>query len=120
MNHHIHIRTSEITEVDIPENDVDEENVNLKVEDREEKKEEDDDLVVSDKDVNGNIDDNEEDRSKRIKEVITHSWEEVKSEQTPCNTSTDGINRDKYKGLYRSLTKQDDANASSHIPTPQK
>ena len=56
----------------IPDANVDEDKVDLKVEDREEKKEEDgDDLEVSDKDVDGTNDDEEEDRTKNTKEVLT-------------------------------------------------
>ena len=44
----------------VPGNDVDEDKVGLKVEDGEEKKEKDDgDLEISDKDVDGTIDDKE-------------------------------------------------------------
>ena len=58
---------------------MDEDKVGLKVEDREEKKEEDDnDLWVSDKDVNGTNDDKEEDRPKNTKEEITKNISFVK------------------------------------------
>ena len=56
----------------IPDDDVDEDKVGLKVEDREEKKKEDDnDLEVSDEDVDGTNDHEEEDTSKKTKEVIS-------------------------------------------------
>ena len=63
----------------IPDEYVDEEKIGLKVEDREEKKEEDDnDLWVSDKDVNGTNDDKEEDRPNNTKEEITKNISFVK------------------------------------------
>ena len=53
----------------ILENDVDEEKVGLKVEDGEEKKEEDNDnMEVSDEDVDGSNDNEEEDRTNKYKE----------------------------------------------------
>ena len=53
----------------IPYNDVDEYQVGLNVEDGEDKKEEDDEnLEVSDKDVDGTNDDEEEDRPKNTKQ----------------------------------------------------
>ena len=58
---------------------MDEDKIGLKVEDREEKKEEDDnDLWVSDKDVNGTNDDKEEDRPNNTKEEITKNISFVK------------------------------------------
>ena len=53
----------------IPDNDVDEDKVGLKVEDGEEKKEEDNkDLEVLNEDVDRSNDDEEEDRPKKTKE----------------------------------------------------
>ena len=53
----------------IPDDHVDEDKVGLKVEDGEEKKEEDnDDMEVSDKDVDGSNEDEEEDRPKNARE----------------------------------------------------
>ena len=53
----------------IPDSDLDEDKVGLKVEDGEEKKEEDNnDLEVSDEYVDGSTDDEEEDRLKKTKE----------------------------------------------------
>ena len=63
----------------IPDGNVDEYKVSLKVEDGEEKKEEDDnDLWVSDKDVNGTNDNKEEDRPNNTKEEITKNISFVK------------------------------------------
>ena len=67
MTHPIHLRTRDITKVEI----LDDDDINLKVEDRlEKKKEEDDDMEVSDEDIDGEIDGNGEDRTKKTKEVI--------------------------------------------------
>ena len=99
---------------------MDDNKVDLKVEDGEEKKEEDNDLEVSEKDVDGKIDNNKEVRPKNTKEIMNHSWEEVNYEQAPWNISKDNITKEEYKGLYRSLTKQDGADASSHILIPKK
>ena len=53
----------------IPDDDMDEDKVGLKVEDREDKKEEDgNDLEVSDKDVGRTNDNKEEDRPKNTKD----------------------------------------------------
>ena len=81
VNHPIHLRTRNITKVDIPDDD----DVDLKVEDRDDKKkEEDDNMEVLDKDVDGAIDEDIEDRHKDTKKVMIHSWEEVNYEQTLC------------------------------------
>ena len=103
VTHSIHLRTRNITEVDIPDdNDVD-----LEVEDGEKKKnEEDTDLEVSSKDVNRKIDDDGEERPKKTKEVMTHSWEEVNSEKDLWNRSKEEITKEEYKGFFISLTKQ--------------
>ena len=70
MTHPIHLSTIKLTEVEILDND----DVDLEVEDGEDKKkEEEGDLGVSDKDVNGIIDDDGEDSPKKTKEVMTHS-----------------------------------------------
>ena len=67
MTHPIHLRTRDITKVEI----LDDDDINLKVEDRlEKKKEEDDDMEVSDEDIDGEIDGNGQDRTKKTKEVI--------------------------------------------------
>ena len=67
MTHPIHLRTRDITKVEI----LDDDDINLKVEDRlEKKKEEDDDMEASDEDIDGEIDGNGEDRTKKTKEVI--------------------------------------------------
>ena len=74
MTHPIHLRTRDITKVEI----LDDDDINLKVEDRlEKKKEEDDDMEVSDEDIDGEIDGNGEDRTKKTKEVINQYWEEI-------------------------------------------
>ena len=53
----------------IPDNDVDENKVGLKVEDGKEKKNEDNDnLEISDKDVDGSNDDEEDNRPKKTKD----------------------------------------------------
>ena len=54
----------------IPDNNVDYEKSDLNIEDGEEKNEEEDDLEVSDKDIDVTNDDEEEDRSKNTKEVM--------------------------------------------------
>ena len=78
MTHSIHLRTRDITVVENPDDD----DANLKVEDGEEnKKEEDDDMEVLDKDTNGTIGNDREDRPKNTKEVTTHSCEDINSKQ---------------------------------------
>ena len=74
MTHTIRLRTSEITEVNILDEDLDEEKVEIKVEDRKEKKEENNDLDVLDEEVYGTIDENEKDWPKNIVEFTTPSW----------------------------------------------
>ena len=61
----IHPKTSEIMEVKIPDNDVNKDKVDLEVEDGEEKKEEDDNIEVSDEYVDGKNDDNDKDSPKK-------------------------------------------------------
>ena len=55
---------------EIPDNDFDDKKINLKVEDGEEKEDEEENLEVSDEDIDGTNDDEEEDRSKNTKEVM--------------------------------------------------
>ena len=63
----------------IPDNNVDEEKVGLKVEDGEDKKEEDDnDMEVSDVDVDGKNDNKEEDRPKKTKEEMPKNLSFIK------------------------------------------
>ena len=63
----------------IPDGGVDEDKFGLKVDDGEDKKEEyDDDLEVSDEDVDGVNDDKEEDRPKRTKKEMPNNLSFVK------------------------------------------
>ena len=63
----------------IPDNDVGEDKIGLKVEDGEEKKEGDnDDMEVWDEDVHGSNDNEEEDRPKKTKEEISKNLRFVK------------------------------------------
>ena len=67
-------------EVEIPDNG-DEDEVDLEIEDGEEKKEEEDSQEVSDKYDDVTAVDKDKERLKKIKEVMKHSKEEVNSEQ---------------------------------------
>ena len=73
VTHNIHPKTSNITEVDIPDNDVNKEKFELKEEDGEENKEEDDNIEVLGKDADGMNDDNGKYMPKKTYEVMTHS-----------------------------------------------
>ena len=79
----------------IPDDDVDEDNVGLKVEDGEEKKDEDnDDLEVSEEDVDGLNDDEEEDRPKKTKEEIPNNLIFIKGVVDSDNLLTLNVTRE--------------------------
>ena len=99
----------------IPDDDVDEDKVGLKVEDGEEKKEEDnDDLEVSDEDVDGSNEDGEEYRTKKTKEGIPKNLSFVKGvvdsdDLLPLNFNRDTLQESKIinvisKKLLRKAT----------------
>ena len=97
VTHNIHLRTIEISEVETPDYDADEERVDLKVEDREKKKEENYDLEVLAEDFdrkNDNGDD--EDSPKNTNDVMNHFWEEVNSKQYLWTRSKDDITKEEY------------------------
>ena len=107
---------------------VDEENVSLKVEEGEEKKEEDNnDLEISDKDVDGSNNDEEYDRHKKTKEEIPKNLSFVKvvvdsDEGLPLNINRDTLQESKIIrvvskklvrkaiGMLRKLANKDESN----------
>ena len=72
-------------------------------------------MEVLDEDGNVTADDDDEDSKNKTNEVMTHSWEEVKSEQDLWTRSKDDITEEEYQGFCISLTKKDGTDTSSHI-----
>ena len=58
-----------------------------------------------DEDVDGKIDNDEEERPKKTKEAPAHYWEDFNSEHTLWTISKDKITKEEYQGFYISLTK---------------
>ena len=94
MTRSINLRTSEI-----PDEVVDEDKVDLKVEDWYEKKEEEENLGLSDKEFNATNDDKEEDRPKNTKEVMHKYLSFVKvflySDDLPLNVNRETLQESK-------------------------
>jgi len=105
--HPIHLRTSKMTEVEV-EDEEDDTEEKEEEEDGDEKKK--DDLEIDEEE-----EEDIEEKPKKTKEVLTHSWEEVNTEQAIWTRSKDDINDDDYQGFWKSISKQSYSNATTWI-----
>mmetsp|Transcript_43889 Transcript_43889/g.133677 ORF Transcript_43889/g.133677 Transcript_43889/m.133677 type:complete len:772 (+) Transcript_43889:472-2787(+) len=111
VTHPIHLRTSKMTEVEIEDEESEESEAEEKKEEGEEgeEKEEKDDLEIDEEE------DAEEEKPKKTKEVLTHSWEEVNSEQAIWTRSKDEITDEEYNGFWKNVNKNANSDAASWI-----
>eukprot|EP00567_Pseudictyota_dubia_P001457 CAMPEP_0197466422 /NCGR_PEP_ID=MMETSP1175-20131217/65041_1 /TAXON_ID=1003142 /ORGANISM="Triceratium dubium, Strain CCMP147" /LENGTH=837 /DNA_ID=CAMNT_0043002463 /DNA_START=127 /DNA_END=2640 /DNA_ORIENTATION=- len=104
--HPIHLRTSKMEEVEIEDDEEETEAEADEAKDEEakeegeesEEKKEGDDLEIDEEE-----DAEPEEKPKKTKEVLTHSWEEVNTEQAIWTRSKDEITDDEYQGFWKSL-----------------
>eukprot|EP00568_Trieres_chinensis_P012814 CAMPEP_0183294442 /NCGR_PEP_ID=MMETSP0160_2-20130417/2785_1 /TAXON_ID=2839 ORGANISM="Odontella Sinensis, Strain Grunow 1884" /NCGR_SAMPLE_ID=MMETSP0160_2 /ASSEMBLY_ACC=CAM_ASM_000250 /LENGTH=823 /DNA_ID=CAMNT_0025455773 /DNA_START=95 /DNA_END=2566 /DNA_ORIENTATION=+ len=108
ITHPIHLRTSEMTTVEIEDEEDEAEDADAEKEEAK-GEEEDEDLEMSEED------EEKEEKPKKTKEVLTHSWEEVNTEQAIWTRSKEDITDDEYQGFWKVVSHQEYSDASSWI-----
>lgn len=118
--HPIHLRTSKMEEVEVEdeeeEGEAEEKKEGEEGEAEEEKEGEEGEEKKEEDDLEIDEEEEAEEKPKETKEVLTHSWEEVNTEQAIWTRSKEEITDEEYQGFWKkSLSKSAMSDAKSWI-----